>query len=63
MKTENEIQKFTLSIPYANASARNRAKQAGARWNAIDRVWEIETTMYKLDNRRNLAQFIVNVAD
>ena len=55
----DQVQKFTLSIPYKNASARSRAKKAGAKWNSEHKVWEIETTMYKLDNVRNLAQFIV----
>lgn len=58
MKTTDTIQKFILEIPYSNASARNRAKKAGAKWNANEKVWEIETTMYQLDNVRNLASFI-----
>jgi hypothetical protein len=56
---ETTIQDFKLSIPYSNVSARNRAKQAGAKYNSSTGLWEVTTTMYKLDNIRNLAQFIV----
>lgn len=54
-----ETQKFTLAIPYSNKSAQARAKKGGARWNGNSKVWEVETTLRKLEIR-SLDEFIVD---
>jgi hypothetical protein len=60
MTTSNQtILNFTLSIPYNDKSAQNRAKQAGAKWKSDKKVWEVTTTIYKIDNIRNLARYVV----
>jgi hypothetical protein len=56
---KNTTLNFTLVIPFANASARNRAKQAGATWDATSKVWKVTTSIYKIDNLRNLAEYVV----
>lgn len=56
---KNTIMNFTLVIPFADASARNRAKQAGATWDATSKVWKVTTSIYKIDNVRNLAKYVV----
>jgi hypothetical protein len=48
---------FTLEIPFANTTARNNAKKLGAKWDANNKVWTVETTEYKL-RLRNIDRFI-----
>lgn len=55
---EHVAKTWILSIPFGDASARNRAKQAGATWNADKKVWVVTTTPYKLDVR-NLVKYVI----
>jgi hypothetical protein len=49
---------YTLAIPFNNASARTRAKKAGATWNADRKVWILTTDRFRF--YPNLAEFVVS---
>lgn len=58
--TDNKTElNFSLSIPFSEKSAQNRAKQAGAKWNSSKKVWEVATSIYKIDNIRNLSKYVI----
>lgn len=41
---------YTLSIPFKEVKVRERAKKNGAKWNAENKTWEIETTEAVIDS-------------
>ena len=51
---------YTLAIPYSNASARSRAKKAGATWDAGRKVWILTIAEDRFHFYPQLHDFVVN---
>lgn len=56
---KNEKFSVILEIPFSDSKARGWAKSAGAKWDSVNKTWNLEAKECTISASRNFGKFVI----